>query len=162
MMLHENRLMLDIAKLPSSSLLFFLRVLYLCLGCISPFQSLDLLTVPFSHPACLLAHGLSHILMAISEIRQGHTATQHQMEPWISQLKPGLRAGGLRCLIYPHKLSHHHLCFGDSLGTFQLLLSPHSHGPYTSSADSYTELSLTSASNKGIFSPNDLCFITRE
>lgn len=140
---------------------FFLRVLYICKGCISPFESLDLLTIPFSNPACLLAYGFSHIVMAVSEIRRSHTAALHQMGPWNIQMKLGLRVGELCFLIYPHKLSHHHLCFGDSHGSFQLLLPPHSHGPYATSANSYTELSPTSARNRGIFSPNDLLFYNK-
>lgn len=50
-----------------------------------------------------------------SEIRQGHTAALHWMGLWISQRKPGLRVGDLRCLIYPCKHSHHHLCFAMAM-----------------------------------------------
>jgi len=101
--------------------------------------------------------------MATSEFKQGHRAALHQMGPWISQLKARLRVGELHCLILPCKLSHLICALAiNSHGSFQLLLLPHSHGPYAASADPYTELSPTSARNSGIFGPNDLCFITRE
>lgn len=52
-----------------------------------------------------LAHWLYHILMAISEIRQGHTAALLHMEPWISQLKPGPRVGEATCFIHANSVN---------------------------------------------------------
>lgn len=60
---------------------FFPEWKYLCQGCISPFESLDLLTIPFFHLTCLLAHRLSHILEAIISVKSGKV-TQLRCTEW--------------------------------------------------------------------------------